>query len=50
MEGFNCLSEKLCVRQDYVCDGIPDCVRDAAVFDELNCNSTQGSYDYYNFN
>lgn len=37
MNGFNCLSEKLCIPQDYVCDGIPDCIRDRTTFDESNC-------------
>ena len=40
MEGFNCASEALCVPQDYVCDGIPDCVQASVVFDEMNCPPT----------
>lgn len=37
MEGFNCISEELCIPEDYVCDGIPDCVQASTVFDEMNC-------------
>lgn len=37
MEGFNCMSEKLCVPQERVCDGYPDCVIGITVFDEMNC-------------
>ena len=37
MEGFNCVSEERCVPQDYVCDGIPDCIQGSVVFDEMNC-------------
>ena len=37
MEGFNCMSEKLCIPQERVCDGYPDCVIGITVFDEMNC-------------
>ena len=37
MEGFNCISEELCIPEDYVCDGIPDCIQASTVFDEMNC-------------
>ena len=43
MEGFNCLSEKLCVPQERVCDGYPDCVRDTTIFDEINCTLAPGT-------
>ena len=42
IEGFNCMSEKLCVPQAHVCDGYPDCVIGTAVFDEMNCIPESG--------
>lgn len=50
MEGFNCISEELCIPRDYVCDGIPDCIQGSVVFDEMNCpppppgNSVKSQY------
>ena len=41
-EGFNCMSEKLCVPQEHVCDGYPDCVIGRKVFDEMNCIPESG--------
>lgn len=43
IEGYNCLSEKLCVPQNYICDGIPDCVRATLALDEMDCLPTPGT-------
>ena len=43
IEGYNCLSEKLCVPQSYICDGIPDCVRATLAIDEMDCLPTPGT-------
>ena len=43
IEGFNCISEKLCVPQEHVCDGYPDCVIGTTVFDEMNCIPKSGT-------
>ena len=43
MVGYNCLSERSCIPQDYVCDGVPDCFYFTFALDELTdqCNGKQ---------
>ena len=44
IKGLNCVTEKLCVPQDHLCDGVPDCVTDTLAFvDEMNCLPTPGT-------
>ena len=43
IKGFNCLSEQVCIPQEHICDGIPDCQFSSTVLatDELGCSSTK---------
>ena len=50
MTGFNCLSEMRCIPQEYVCDGVPDCVILDTSLEELNgCGNYYGlaTYEQY---
>ena len=53
IDGFNCMHENLCVPQERVCDGYPDCVMGTTVFDEMNCipeSGTQGCKNMHPLN
>ena len=38
LDGFNCLPEGYCLLQEFVCDGVPDCVSGLIALDEVDCD------------